>query len=83
MTTTLPAPDAVSSPSPGHEDDSVLDFCQSCKKRKCPKLTDTGDAFVIEDLEQSPLPIRLTAEEAAVVSAWLEKRLSARGTGSV
>ena len=62
-------------------DDSVLDFCCGGKK-KCPKLTDDGDGFVLSDVDQSPAPIRLTREQGASVMVWLERRLGSGASGT-
>ena len=52
----------------------TLDLC--CGGKKCPTLTDDGDAIVIDDADQSPLPIRIAKSDVPRVLAWLALRAS-------
>lgn len=56
---------------PVNPEDRVLDFCCG-KRRGCPKITDTGDGFVLEDEGQR---VTLTRDEAEKLAAWLAARL--------
>lgn len=51
----------------------TLDLC--CGGKKCPVFRDEGDSIVVEDLEQSAMPIRFAKSDVARVLAWLEARL--------
>ena len=50
----------------------VLDLC--CGGRKCPVLTDEGDAISIADADQVDGPIRIAKTDLPRVLAWLATR---------
>jgi len=52
----------------------TLDLC--CGGKRCPVLTDDGEAIVIEDAAQSPTPIRIAKADVPRVLAWLASRIA-------